>query len=93
MRATCQNPTYTGRLEWRGAAKQTRLGEGDTPTAGYGLINLGTGLRFMQGTLVHQVAIHCDNVFDRVYRDNLSVIKDFLPQPGRAFRLNYQLIY
>ena len=32
-------------------------------------------------------------MFDRVYRDNLSVIKDFVPQPGRGFRLNYQLIY
>ena len=34
-----------------------------------------------------------DNVFNTVYRDNLSVIKDFLPQPGRGIRLNYQLLY
>ena len=93
LRGTYQDPTYMGTVEWRGAARQTRLGDGDTPTAGYGLLNLGAGLRFVRGKLLHQLSIHCDNVFNRVYRDNLSVIKDFLPQPGRGFRLNYQLIY
>jgi len=28
--------------------------------------------------------------FITVYRDHTSVIKDFLPQPGRGFRVNYQ---
>jgi hypothetical protein len=42
---------------------------------------------------VSVITLHCDNVFDTVYRDNLSVIKDFLPQPGRAFRLNYELLF
>ena len=26
-------------------------------------------------------------------RDNLSVIKDFVPQPGRGFRLAYDILY
>lgn len=43
--------------------------------------------------LISEISLHCDNVFNRVYRDNLSVIKDFVPQPGRGFRLNYQLAY
>ena len=43
--------------------------------------------------LVHNISLHCDNVFNRVYRDNLSVIKDFIPQPARGFRLNYQAMY
>ncbi|MEO8910490.1 MAG: TonB-dependent receptor [Gemmatimonadaceae bacterium] len=93
VRATYQDATYSGTIEWRGAARQSRLGDGDTPTAGYGLVNLGAGARFVHGSIVHQVGLHCDNIFDRVYRDNLSVIKDFLPQPGRGLRLNYQLIY
>ena len=82
-----------GLAEWRVAARQTRLGEGDTPTSGYGVLNLGVGMRLVYHGLVDNISIHCDNVFDRVYRDNLSVIKDFIPQPARGFRLNYELLY
>ncbi len=93
LRATYQDQTYMGMIEWRGAASQTRLGDGDTPTSGYGIYDLGVGLRLTQQGLVHNISIHLDNVLNRAYRDNLSVIKDFVPQPGRALRLNYELLY
>ena len=93
LRATYQDRTYEAMVEWRLAARQTRLGVGDTPTAGYAVMNVGVGLRLVHGGVVSQIGLHCDNVFDRVYRDNLSVIKDFVPQPGRGFRLDYQLFY
>ena len=56
-------------------------------------MNLGLGLRLVHHALVDNISVHCDNVFDRVYRDHLSVIKDFIPQPGRGFRINYELLY
>jgi iron complex outermembrane recepter protein len=93
LRATYQDPTYMGMIETRVAARQMRLGEGDTPTPGYAVMNLGIGMRFARQRVLNNISIHCDNVFDRVYRDNLSVIKDFIPQPGRGFRLNYQAVY
>lgn len=93
LRGTLQHHEYRWTAEWRGAARQTRLGDGDTPTAGYGLVNLGAGIRIVRGSVVHEVGFHADNVFDRDYRDNLSVIKDFLPQPGRGFRITYALSY
>ncbi len=93
LRATYQDQAYTGMVEVRGAAAQNRLGDGDTPTAGYALLNLGAGKRIVLGGTVWEISVHCDNVFNTVYRDNLSVIKDFVPQPGRGFRLNYELLY
>ena len=93
LRATYQDRTYMGMVETRLAASQIRLGEGDTPTPGYAVVNLGVGMRFARQRVVNNISIHCDNVFNRVYRDNLSVIKDFIPQPGRGFRLNYQATY
>jgi iron complex outermembrane receptor protein len=93
LRATYRDPKYMGLIEWRVAASQNRLGVGDTPTAGYAVMNLGLGVRLVHQGLVSEISVHCDNVFDRVYRDNLSVIKDFVPQPGRGFRLNYQMAY
>ncbi len=88
-----QDAMYSGVLEWRLAASQTRLGDGDTPTAGYGVVNCGAGIRLSSGGLVHAISVHCDNLFNKVYRDNLSVIKDFIPQPARSFRLAYDLLF
>ncbi len=93
VRGSYQDGKYLGAIEWRVAARQNRLGDGDTPTAGYAVMNVGTGMRLVQQGLVHNIGIHCDNVFNTVYRDHLSVIKDFVPQPGRAFRLTYELLY
>lgn len=93
LRLTYQGSAYSGVVEWRLAASQTRLGEGDTYTAGYGVINIGIGMRLTSGGLVHNISLHCDNLLNQVYRDNLSVIKDFIPQPGRCFRLNYDLMF
>ncbi|MEP7027494.1 MAG: TonB-dependent receptor, partial [Candidatus Eisenbacteria bacterium] len=93
VRAGYQSDRASGSVEWRLAAAQDRLGDGDTPTTGYGLLNLGVGIRRARGSAVHDLSLHCDNVFDRDYRDHLSIKKDFLPQPGRAVRLNYTLSY
>jgi iron complex outermembrane receptor protein len=93
LRGTYQGNTYMGMMELRLAARQTRLGDGDTPTGGYVVMNVGTGVRLVQQGSVHIISVHCDNLFNQVYRDNLSVVKDFLPQPARGFRLNYELLY
>ena len=93
VRATYQNAIYMGLVETRMAAKQTRLGEGDTPTPGYAVVNMGVGMRFVRQRIMNNISLHCDNVFNTVYRDNLSVIKDFIPQPARGFRLNFQAVY
>jgi len=93
LRATYQKQHIMGLVEERLAARQTRLGEGDTPTPGYAITNVGVGVRFAHGDLVHVVRLSCDNLFDQVYRDNLSVVKDFIPQPGRAVRLGYEVSY
>jgi iron complex outermembrane recepter protein len=93
LRASYQDRLYSGMVELRLAASQTRLGDGDTPTEGYGVVNIAAGVRLTQDGIVHNISLHCDNLFDQVYRDNLSVIKDFVPQPARGFRLNYDLVF
>lgn len=82
-----------GMVETRMAARQDRLGDGDTPTPGYAIANVGIGIRLSQNRVVSNLSIHCDNLFNQVYRDNLSVVKDFIPQPGRGFRVNYEVQY
>jgi hypothetical protein len=93
FRVTYREKVYSGMIELRLAASQTLLGDGNTPTAGYGVVNVGAGIRIAQSGLVHNISLHCDNLFNRVYRDNLSVAKDFLPQPARGERLTYDLLF
>lgn len=93
LRASYRGAVSQGMVEWRMAARQTRLGDGDTPTSGYAVMDVGVGLRLTRGAVISQVTLHCENVFNTVYRDHLSVIKDFVPQPGRGFRLTYDLLY
>ena len=93
LRGTWQDNRWMGMIEWRMAAAQSRLGDGDTPTPGYAIMNLGIGMRLIQEGAVHNISLHCDNVFNTVYRDNLSVVKDFIPQPARGIRLNYEITY
>lgn len=93
VRGTWQDGKYMGALEVRMAAPQHRLADGETPTNGYTIVNVGAGMRVLSRGLESVITVHCDNAFDTVYRDHTSVIKDFLPQPGRGFRINYQLFY
>ena len=88
-----QDNISSAMVQWRLAARQSRLGDGDTPTAGYGVINIGSGFRIAGAGLIHTIGIYCDNLLNKEYRDNLSAVKDFLPQPARGFRLTYDLIF
>ncbi len=99
LRLDYLDQTYSGAIEWRLTAAQNQLGPGggpsqlETPTAGYGVVNIGFGVRLPSGNAVHFISIHCDNALDQSYRDNLSVIKDFLPMPARGFRLVYDVTF
>lgn len=93
LRGTWQDGRYMGLLEVRMAASQHRLADGETPTDGYAIVNAGAGVRLLSRGLESVISVHCDNAFNTVYRDHTSVIKDFLPQPGRGLRVNYQLYF
>jgi len=77
----------------RYAANQDRLGDFEEPTAGYGVVNLSGGVRFVHGSQLHAFTLRVDNLFDREYRDHLSRIKDIMPEPGRNFSLLYRLAF
>ncbi|HEY6785332.1 MAG TPA: TonB-dependent receptor, partial [Gemmatimonadales bacterium] len=93
IRATYEGSLYMGSVQVRMAARQTRLGDGDTPTPGYAVVDVGVGMRLTSGDMTSQITLNCENVLNTVYRDNLSVIKDFVPQPGRGFRIAYDILY
>jgi iron complex outermembrane recepter protein len=77
----------------RGSAAQERLSEFETRTPGYSVYDASIGLRFVTGTRLHVLTLRMDNITDREYRNHLSRIKDFLPEPGRDIGLVYRLTF
>ncbi len=93
LRFNYQDNTFGALLEWRLTASQDRVGLGETPTAGYGIVNLGVGVRLTTGSAAHTIGLHCDNLLNQRYFDHLSVFHQFLPQPARGIRLIYDLLF
>jgi iron complex outermembrane receptor protein len=72
-------------------ATQDRVFSTETPTDGYQLFKLYSSYSFAQGKLTHTVTARLDNVTDELYRNHLSLIKDFAPEMGRNFKVLYNV--
>lgn len=77
----------------RFAGKQSRLGEFESETESYTVLDLSTQYRFDNGGLLHTFTFGVQNVLDNTYRNHLSRIKDLFPEPGRNFNLLYRVYF
>ncbi len=71
--------------------RQNRVFDNETPTAGYGLLNLNASYTFVTSRVAHIVSLSGQNLTDKLYRNHLSFIKGIAPEMGRSVRLNYAL--
>lgn len=90
-RYSFNNFTLGGRI--RMAAKQERLGEFETPTAGYTVLDLNAQYRFNWGTTLHTLSLNALNLLNEEYYNHLSLIKDIFPEPGRSVNLLYRVYF
>ena len=65
----------------------------ETPTAGYGIIDLYGGFKLITNNFIHSFNIRIDNLLNQLYKDHLSAIKEFAPMPGRGISINYNFIF
>lgn len=63
------------------------------PTAGFALLHLGGGWRFMRGQQTHGIHLQVQNLTNRAWRDHLSRIKDVAPQPGRTMQFTWRVYF
>ncbi len=89
-------------LDWRDKAfnlkpevvlvnRQVRVFDNETPTAGYGVINLNASYTFVTKRVAHILSLSGQNLTDKLYRNHLSFIKAIAPEIGRNLHLNYGL--
>ena len=63
LRLAYQDIIYGAMIEWRLAANQERLAAGETPTAGYGILNIGAGVRLLQGARSCIISVCAATIF------------------------------
>jgi iron complex outermembrane receptor protein len=74
-----------------GTAKQDRVFGAEEPTAGYGLLKLYASYSFVRGGATSTITARADNLTNELYRNHLSLIKAFVPEMGRNFKLLYNV--
>lgn len=86
-------PAWFAGTEARFASEQLRLGEFETPTDGYLVMGLSTGLRTTLSGRLHTITLRLDNVTDETHRNHLSRTKEIMPEAGRGVSLVYRLVF
>lgn len=73
------------------AAEQDRLFGAEAPTEGYTLLKLFSSYSFEGGGVTNTITARLDNATNELYRNHLSLIKEFVPEMGRNFKLLYNV--
>jgi iron complex outermembrane receptor protein len=71
------------------AAKQSKTAPLETPTAGYGIVNVSGAYTIGRQHYAHIFTFNAYNLTNKLYRNHLSFIKEFAPEIGRGIRFGY----
>jgi iron complex outermembrane recepter protein len=71
--------------------RQTRVFGEETPTDRYRRVKVFASYAFETAGVLSTITARLDNATDALYRNHLSLIKDFVPEMGRNFKLIYSL--
>ncbi|MEZ5422099.1 MAG: TonB-dependent receptor [Pyrinomonadaceae bacterium] len=85
--------SFSVKPEFVAVAKQTRTFTDETPTAGYGVVNLTASYVFVQKHLAHLFSLSAFNLNNKLYFNHVSFIKDISPEMGRGVKLTYTVRY
>ncbi len=75
------------------AAAQTRVDLFETSTAGYAVFSAFIQYSIETGSLIHNISLNGDNLFNKEYRNHLSRVKVIMPEAGINFKLSYRLYF
>ncbi len=72
-------------------ATQDRVFGAEEPTDRYTILKLFSSYSFVSGGATSTITARVDNVANELYRNHLSLIKQFVPEMGRNFKLLYNV--
>jgi iron complex outermembrane receptor protein len=79
------------RPEWVLVAEQNRVFTNETPTAGYGTVNLGASYLIPSKHYANIFSVNAFNLTNQLYFNHLSFIKDISPGIGRGVKFSYTI--
>lgn len=88
-----ERPGWFARAETAWAGRQDRVGEFETPTAGYAVFDASAGVRLTVAGRLHVLTLSAENLTDRIYRNHLSRVKDIMPEAGRGLSVTYRVVF
>ncbi len=88
-----ERPAWFVRAEAEVAAEQDRVGEFESPTDGYALLNAAVGLRLTLAGRLNVLTANLENATNANYRNHLSRVKEIMPEAGRGLSLAYRVVF
>ena len=73
------------------AARQEKVFPLETPTAGYGIVNVAGSYVIGRDHFAHIFTFNAYNLTNKLYRNHLSFVKDLMPEVGRGVRFGYTI--
>ena len=71
---------------------QSRLGEFETKTDGFLLVDLHASYTNHSSKITHKIILSIDNIFNEVYYNHLSKTKLIMPEMGRSISIQYRIV-
>ncbi len=83
-----QSDVFDVRAELQYFGKQNRVGAQETPTDAFAMVNASVAWKPLRGDANLTLLLQADNIFDVEGRRAASFTKDFVPLPGRNFKIS-----
>jgi iron complex outermembrane receptor protein len=80
---------FSVRPEFVAVGRQDRIFANETPTAGYGTVNVAASYVIPQKHFAHVLSVNAYNLNDKLYFNHISFIKEISPEIGRGVRFSY----
>ena len=84
---------FTNTIEMIFIAAQDKVGEFETKTDGYQLLNYSCSYTIGENDKTHKLIIQLNNIFNQTYYNHLSKIKMIIPEPGINLNINYRIYF
>ena len=80
---------FSVRPEFVAVNRQDRVFFDETPTAGYGTVNVTGNYTISKQHVAHIFSVNAFNLNDKLYFNHISFIKEISPEIGRGLRVSY----
>ena len=88
-----ERPSWYVRAEAEMANRQDRVGEFETPTRGYTVLNAAAGVRLTFGGRLNILTVSLANAANAEYRNHLSRVKEIMPEAARSLNVSYRVVF